>query len=76
MKVKIIKSSELREGCWSALRYLGECVQCDKCFHCKHEEAAIGRLTRRKQKIERLKAEIAETEKRGDRRIEYGEEKF
>ena len=69
MKVRILKSSELKEGCWSPLRYLDECSQCDKCFYCQHDEGAAGRLIRRQRQVEKLKEKIIEIEKRGDGKI-------
>lgn len=43
MKVKIIKSSELGQ-CWSALRHMDKCADCDKIRYCKLPDADKGRV--------------------------------
>ena len=57
MKTRIVNSKDLDINCWSALRYLDSCEDCDKVDKCKLEEGRRGRLRKAAKKF------IAETEK-------------
>lgn len=58
MKVAIISFSQLG-ACWSALRYTGNCKECQRVNICKLPEAAHARLAIEETKLEKLKEELA-----------------
>ena len=44
MKARIVKSSELKFGCWSLLRYTDSCEQCNKVMRCRYPESRAARI--------------------------------
>jgi len=63
MLYKVIKFSDLKEGCWSPLRYCNSCFQCKKVMDCRHDESRAGRTILNEKKIIELKSKIKELKK-------------
>ena len=58
MKHKVISSKDLDIRCWSALRHLDSCEDCDRVQRCKLPEGRQGRINRLNIQIEVAKNNI------------------
>ena len=64
MKTKIISSKDLDINCWSALRYLDSCEDCNRVQQCDLPEGKKGRITILNNKIAEAEKEIIRLKKK------------
>jgi len=58
MKTAIVSSKDLTPECWSALRFVGGCEDCQRVMRCKLKEGTIGQKRVLRERIKKAKAQI------------------
>jgi len=65
-KFKVMKLSEITKdgACWSALRFTGECYNCDRVWTCKLRESRPGRIELLKARVLTIEAELKDAKEK------------
>lgn len=64
MKTKVVLSSEVGTGCWSAARFTGGCFDCPRVEKCKLPEAVMGRALAASREVEQAETAVRDAEEK------------